>query len=202
MSVSCSNHGLYSDARFSPVIFCRQLRSMVPDSKSPVLFLCIGSDRITGDCLGPLVGHRLSMCNLTDCVILGTLSHPVHAGNLSQAMETIRKDYPEYFVVAIDAALDSQETIGQIYLHNHPLSPGAGVQKLLPPAGEVSITGVVAPLEPFSTAVLSETRLSVVMQMADCIVEGVLFWMMVRELGKYLRRFGAARVSIPHLLLH
>ncbi len=182
MSVSCSNHGFYSDTRFAPGAFCRRMRTLIPDYTAPILFLCIGSDRITGDCLGPLVGHQLSMCPLGDCAVLGTLSYPVHAGNLSQVMETIRRDYPDHFVIAIDAALDRQETIGQIYLHDHPLSPGAGVQKYLPPAGEISITGVVAPLEPFSAAMLSETRLSVVMQMADCIVEGILFWKMVREL--------------------
>lgn len=202
MSVSSSNYGLYSDTRFSPGAFCRQMRRLVADDTAPVLFLCIGSDRITGDCLGPLVGHRLSMCSLDGCTVLGTLSHPVHAGNLSQVMETISRTYPGHFVIAIDAALDCQETIGQIYLHNHPLSPGAGVQKLLPPAGEVSITGVVAPLEPFSAAALSETRLSVVMQMADCIVEGILFWMMVRELKKYLKSFRTEKASPPATLHH
>lgn len=202
MSVSCSNHGFYSDTRFAPGAFCRQMRALIPDHTAPVLFLCIGSDRITGDCLGPLVGHWLSMCALRDCVVLGTLSHPVHAGNLPQVMETIRRDYPNHFVIAIDAALDCQETVGQIYLHDHPLSPGAGVQKYLPPAGEISITGVVAPLEPFSATLLSETRLSVVMQMVDCIVEGVLFWVMVRELGTYLRNLRTTSPAIPPSLLH
>lgn len=26
---------------------------------SEIVFLCIGSDRVTGDCLGPYVGYRL-----------------------------------------------------------------------------------------------------------------------------------------------
>lgn len=188
MSVSCSNNGFYSDTRFAPGAFSSQLHSLVPEDSGPILFLCIGSDRITGDCLGPLVGHRLSMCTLPDCTVLGTLSSPVHAGNLPQVMDTIRREYPSHFVIAIDAALDCQETVGQIYLHDYPLSPGAGVQKYLPPAGEISITGVVAPLEPFSASLLSETRLSMVMQMADCIVEGVLFWGLVRELRKLLKK--------------
>ncbi len=188
MSVSCSNNGFYSDTRFAPDAFCRKLQHLIPESAGPILFLCIGSDRITGDCLGPLVGHRLSMCALPDCTVLGTLANPVHAGNLPQVMELIPREYPGHFVIAIDAALDCRETIGQIYLHDYPLSPGAGVQKYLPLAGEISITGVVAPLEPFSASLLSETRLSVVMQMADCIVEGVLFWGLVRELKRLLKK--------------
>ena len=29
-------------------------------SWSEIVFLCIGSDRVTGDCLGPYIGYRLS----------------------------------------------------------------------------------------------------------------------------------------------
>lgn len=43
-----------------------------------LVFLCIGSDRITGDSLGPLIGHRLSKEHLNRCSIYGTLANPVH----------------------------------------------------------------------------------------------------------------------------
>ena len=31
-----------------------------------IVFLCIGSDRVTGDCLGPYVGYRLSQHQLQE----------------------------------------------------------------------------------------------------------------------------------------
>ena len=31
-----------------------------PGPWSELIFLCIGSDRVTGDCLGPYIGHQLS----------------------------------------------------------------------------------------------------------------------------------------------
>ena len=40
--------------------FCSALRGMLASAgKRPLIFLCIGSDRATGDSLGPLVGHQL-----------------------------------------------------------------------------------------------------------------------------------------------
>ena len=39
--------------------------------RRPPVVLCIGSDRVTGDCIGPLVGHLLSARDL-DCEVLGT----------------------------------------------------------------------------------------------------------------------------------
>lgn len=165
---------------FSAAVFCRQLLTFFPDPNEPLIFLCIGSDRLTGDSLGPLVGHELSLCALPDCIVYGTLSHPVHAENLSSTLKSIRSTYPNYRIIAIDAALDELSTIGQIHLHNYPLFPGAGVHKQLPPVGDVSITGVVAPASSDSLTQLSEIHLSLVVQLTNCIVEGLLLFVLVR----------------------
>ena len=36
--------------------------AMAEKQKAGVIFLCIGTDRSTGDSLGPLVGHKLRKC--------------------------------------------------------------------------------------------------------------------------------------------
>ena len=43
--------------------------AMAEKQKAGVIFLCIGTDRSTGDSLGPLVGHKLRKCRLkkADC---------------------------------------------------------------------------------------------------------------------------------------
>ncbi|MBQ7432562.1 MAG: spore protease YyaC [Lachnospiraceae bacterium] len=176
-------------SHFSAANFGRQLLSYLPDPAMPILFLCIGSDRLTGDSLGPLIGHRLSLCTLPDCIVFGTLAKPVHAENLACTLDQIRQEYPSHLVIAIDAALDKESTIGQIFLHNYPLFPGAGVQKSLPCAGQISITGVVAPLSSCSMTQLSEIHLSLVVQMADCIVEGVLLFLLMRLAKEHLTGF-------------
>ena len=42
-----------------------------------IVLLCIGSDRITGDCLGPYVGHQLSDYVLEGLTVYGTIHRPV-----------------------------------------------------------------------------------------------------------------------------
>ena len=59
-----------------------------------IVFLCIGSDRVTGDCLGPYVGYRLSQHQLPGIFVYGTLSQPVHAVNLSDITDFISRNHP------------------------------------------------------------------------------------------------------------
>ena len=47
--------------------------------KSEIVFLCIGTDRSTGDSLGPLIGYKLKEKGIRNARIMGTLDHPVHA---------------------------------------------------------------------------------------------------------------------------
>ena len=67
---------------------CKILKSLRSGDRSTVV-LCIGTDRATGDALGPLVGSLLSN---SQCAyrVYGTLQHPVHALNLN---DTIKKIY-------------------------------------------------------------------------------------------------------------
>ena len=53
-----------------------------------LVFLCIGSDRITGDSLGPLIGYQLSPYCSRVFHVYGTLDDPVHALNLPDRIWT------------------------------------------------------------------------------------------------------------------
>lgn len=48
-------------------------------SKRPIIFLCIGTDRCTGDSLGPLIGHKLKFLKRKNFYIYGTLENPIHS---------------------------------------------------------------------------------------------------------------------------
>ncbi|WDC85687.1 DUF1256 domain-containing protein [Caloramator sp. mosi_1] len=55
-----------------------------------LVILCIGTDRSTGDCLGPLVGYKLNRLTLNKNIdIFGTLNTPVHAKNLDEHIDFI-----------------------------------------------------------------------------------------------------------------
>ena len=139
---------------------------------TPVI-LCIGTDGATGDCLGPLVGSKLQGYN-SRYKVVGDLKAPVHALNLRQTLDLIYSKVANPFIIAIDASLGHPKHIGRITLSNCPIAPGKGVKKKLPAVGDVSITGVVN-IAGQNPTLLQNTRLYVVMQLAECIAEALKF---------------------------
>lgn len=148
------------------------LRQFNPDGSRQFVVLGIGTDRSTGDSLGPLVGSKL-VERLPGLTVLGTLDSPVHAANLADHLQSLRSLTPRPLVLAIDACLGQKESVGLITLAEGPLRPGAGVHKELPAVGDLHITGVVNIGGYMEYMVLQNTRLSLVMRMADRIATAI-----------------------------
>lgn len=137
-----------------------------------IVILCIGTDRATGDCLGPLVGEHLKKA-LPDIPIYGTLKHPIHALNLEETIQDIYMHYADPFIIAVDASLGVAEHIGYATLCHAPLNPGKGVNKKLPAIGNLSITGIVNVAGFPNSILLQSTRLHTVVTLADCISNAI-----------------------------
>lgn len=144
------------------------------DSFDDVIFVCIGTDRATGDCLGPLIGYKIQDMKYNNVHVLGTLDDPVHAKNLEDKIKDFNC-YKNPFIVAIDASLGKLERIGFINIKEGPLSPGSGVNKALPQVGNMHITGIVNLSGFMEIMVLQNTRLSLVMNMANIISKGIKY---------------------------
>ncbi|NLV88923.1 MAG: spore protease YyaC [Tissierellia bacterium] len=154
---------------FSDLVY-KYLSKGISEDKDLVI-LCIGTDRSTGDSLGPLVGHKLSplIKSYKDISLFGTLDNPVHAKNLESTLDKIYGDFKSPFIIAVDSSLGNYNKIGYISIKNTPLKPGSGVNKVLPAVGDISITGIVNVGGMMEFMVLQNTRLSIVMNMADII---------------------------------
>lgn len=140
------------------------------------LILCIGTDRSTGDSLGPLTGWRLStLLHHTQIEVHGTIDKPVHAGNLEELLVQLESTGNKRPIVAIDACLGQLQNVGTVNLEQCPLKPGAGLQKHLPPVGDVSISGIVNVSGFMEYQVLQSTRLCLVFKMSQIIANSVYF---------------------------
>uniref|UniRef100_A0A7C2EJ50 Spore protease YyaC n=1 Tax=Ammonifex degensii TaxID=42838 RepID=A0A7C2EJ50_9THEO len=158
---------------------------------APWVLLCIGTDRSTGDALGPLVGSKVAGAQNNPFHVYGTLSEPVHATNLKEKLREISTRHRNAFIIAIDASLGHLENVGVISVGTGPLLPGAGVHKALPPVGHLHITAVVNVGGFMEYVVLQNTRLHVVMCLAEVIAAALL------EMAQRERKMGA-KVSPPH----
>mgnify|MGYP000169476253 CR=1 FL=1 len=145
-----------------------------PGRWSELVFLCIGSDRVTGDCLGPFVGQKLSSYSGTVFSVYGTLFQPVHALNLTDIYQHIQTHHPNALIIAIDASLGEKKHLGYVTIANGALHPGAAIHKQLPSVGHIHITGIVNVSGVLEQLTLQTTRLSTVIFLADKIVQGIL----------------------------
>jgi len=141
-----------------------------------VIILCVGTDRLTGDSLGPLTGYKLLplLTKLkTPPVLFGTLEEPVHALNINNIVDKIYTQYSAPLVVAVDASLGLPQHIGRLSLKHGSLNPGSAVGKKLPAIGDITVTGVVNHYHFLDYAMLQNTRLNTVMKMAEVIAYGI-----------------------------
>lgn len=141
----------------------------IPFKQQPIIFYCIGTDRSTGDSLGPLTGSYLSELSLFPYQVIGTLQNPLHALNLQERIDEATALHPGAFTVAIDACLSKRDAVGDLLFHSGPISPGKAVGKELPPVGDVSIKGIVNIAGFMEQAVLQSTRLQLPFEMSRII---------------------------------
>lgn len=140
-------------------------------SERPLITVCIGSDRSTGDSLGPLVGWFLEKRQPYNELIYGTINKPVHATNLEETLLEIQTSFKKPLIIAVDACLGKLENVGFVNFSQGSLKPGAAVNKNLPAVGDLSISGIVNVGGFMEYLVLQNTRLSFVIQMAEKVAD-------------------------------
>jgi len=151
-----------------------ELIKFLPRARNrPIVFVCIGTDRSTGDSLGPLVGSFLEEKDIPAFHVYGTLDEPIHAVNLSERLQEIALKHHDPYIIGIDACLGRMKNVGVIQVGDGPVKPGAGVNKELPAVGDIHITGIVNVSGFMEFFVLQNTRLNLVMKMAKTIANGI-----------------------------
>ena len=154
-----------SDGIFQSLIDCN------PKNKKPI-FICIGSDLVLGDSLGPLVGTFLKNRNVKS-YIYGTLNFPITAKEVEYARTYLKQMHPSSIAIAIDAAVGNPEDVGLIRVMNKGIKPGLGVDKNLGTVGEVGIVGIVAGKSLQNTNLFNLTRLNLIYKMSEKIAHGI-----------------------------
>nr|WP_312027365.1 spore protease YyaC [Paenibacillus typhae] len=143
-------------------VFFREIAEQHPPER--ITFLCIGTDRSTGDCLGPLTGSGLLKYGFPH--VTGTLPSPCDADNLVARIAAI----PEgQLIIAIDACLGPPAALGFYFAASEPLRPAQSVGLHLPEVGNYSLAAIVGVNGPFPYRTLQTTPLYRVMQMAEQI---------------------------------
>ncbi len=149
-------------------------------SKMEIVFLCIGTDHILGDCLGPLVGtglkEKLEPHNISNITIYGTLKENLCYTNIKDTLKIIEKKHQNPCLIVVDAALSQEENIGKIFVKKEKIELGKGLYKSKIEVGNISIKAVVGKnykRTKYNFASLQNVPLNEVMTLSQIIVEGI-----------------------------
>ena len=156
-------------------IFWNKLNS---NNYNRVVFLCVGTDRVIGDCFGPLVGEKLKvlMGKKKEIEIIGDLEKTIGINNIEKVIKTINDEFDKPFIIGIDAALDKKDSVGKIIVDEEGIKLGSGLNKKSFEIGEMSVKGIVSyntGMSKHNFILLQNTSLGLVNEMASLTADGI-----------------------------
>ena len=115
----------------------------INENYSNLVFLCVGTNKIIGDSVGPIIGDNLKCIENDFMKVYGTTQNTL---NFSNAQEIIKKIYNEYkspFLITIDAALGNKKEVGNIFIGNGFIKLGNALEKNICFYSDITIKCVV-----------------------------------------------------------
>lgn len=151
--------------------FAEELRSKI---KSAPVYMCIGTEKVFADSLGPRVGTLLNLQMEKPMFVYGVCDQNITAENLCRSYEFIRAMHPDNPIVVVDAGVGETEQLGKVQLCDSGILPGAATNKNLPQIGDVGIVGIVAERGMNDFYTLNSAKDKLVGEVAQFIAEALI----------------------------
>ncbi len=152
--------------------FALEVSNIMLKNKNKPVFVCVGTDKIVGDCLSPIVATKIKEKGL-DYVMYGDLDNPITYTNLQDSLRKIKHLHPNQPIVVIDSVLGKADEVGSVKLEKHGVLIGGEFHEGVY-AGDYHILGVVNIRGIKSLTFLKSVRLKNIIEMADFIVNGLV----------------------------
>ncbi len=171
--VACERRSMKELSIYDPDGEMRLAKELQARVTNPV-FVCIGTEKVFSDSLGPRVGTLLNSRMRKPRFVYGLCQNNITAENLARCHDFIKKMHPDGQLVVVDAAVGSSEQIGRIQISDGGIVPGAATNKNLPQIGDVSIVGIVADKGMRDFYTLSSSKEKLVNEVAQFIVNSIM----------------------------
>lgn len=118
---------------FSEYVFNLKRKIKVPKEK--VIFVCIGSNKVIWDSIGPKVGSILKK-QIGNKYVIGDIR-----SNICSEKDLIayHSKIKEKYIIAIDSALEKEFLHGEIFVTEKPIVMGLGVNRNKGKIGDIGI---------------------------------------------------------------
>lgn len=121
--------------------FITDLKSKI-NTNNEIIFFCIGTDRVIGDCIGPITGSILKR-KINSNYVYGDLEENLTFDNITEKIDEVESKFNNPYIIAIDAALSTEQNIGKIFIDYSGISIGQGLNKNKKSIGNIGIKVVV-----------------------------------------------------------
>ncbi len=142
-------------------------------SSDECVYMCIGTEHILSDSLGPRVGMILMEQDKKPLFVYGYTGSNINAVNLLKAYQLIKLIHPDKKVVIVDAAVGDVAEVGSVQIIQGGMLPGAATNKNLPNIGDYSVLGIVAMKGLKDFYVTSFDREKLLEEMSKVIAEAI-----------------------------
>lgn len=153
--------------------FASAVREKLANGNVPV-YMCIGTEKVFSDSLGPRVGTLLNLAMDTPLFVYGLIEQNITAENLLKSYEFIKAMHPDNPIVVVDAGVGDVNQLGMVQLCDGGILPGAATNKNLPEIGDVGIVGIVAEKGMGDFYTLNSAKDKLVGDVAKFITEAIL----------------------------
>lgn len=123
----------------------KQMNSYMYQNFSEIVILCVGSNKIIGDCIGPMVGQMLKniLKEEKNIIIYGNMKETLNFKNARQVIENVFEIYKKPFVITIDSALGTKEMLENIIISTGWMKIGNSLGRSICYYSHINIKGVV-----------------------------------------------------------
>ena len=148
---------------------------LIRNEKEPIVFMCVGSDKVVGDSLAPIVGEYLTKKFKIKAYVYGSLKNPITAINVLSAYNYIKVKHPKSKLIIIDATLSDEENINFVRLENNGIIPAGYFKNGNKIMGDISILGIVGSNILTDKTFISGVRINSVINIAYFIANAINF---------------------------
>lgn len=155
----------------------RQIYMYMYQKFSHIVILCIGTNKLIGDCVGPMVGEKLKeRIYCKEVVIYGDMKETVNFKNAKQVIESILKRYEKPFIITIDSALGKENMIRKIAVSAGWIQIGNATGRCVCYYSHMNIKGIVdkyrrTPQE--NVEALERVNPQLVIELSNIVAKGI-----------------------------
>lgn len=162
--------------------FVKEFGSLIQDKEfDNAIFVCIGTDRITGDCFGPIVGsilkNKLKNDKNSNIKVIGCLEDNISFGKIEDKVISQINNNNNSLVILVDAALSNTNNVGEIFVKNSGIELGKSLDKKHKTLGDISIRAVVGKnmkCNQDNFTILQNIPLNKVMKLSNLVASGII----------------------------